>query len=223
MKKDSSKERTQRYRERLRENADEWADAWGERYPTQSAEVSGFVKGIGRKVLEEFTPNPQRHLYFRPFSVEETVDYVARTLYAFRKDGDVWVRKTSDGIIAAGSYFPDGLGWMIVTGTHENNLETSPTYSALYRELLLILDQRFGNNHDRNSEAIKQELAGKFVLSVESKPEPSKSEPIQVKPEPRVPPPTVDAPPITGYETPSEEQNRLIGFGTFGMTRTSHL
>jgi len=42
------------------------------------------------------------------------------------------------------------------------------------------------------------------------------------KPEPRVPPPTVDAPPITGYETALEEQNRLYGFGTFGMTKPSH-
>ncbi len=45
------------------------------------------------------------------------------------------------------------------------------------------------------------------------KPEP------KVKPKPRVPPAT-DAPPIvTGYETPLEEQNRLDGFGTFGVTR----
>jgi hypothetical protein len=45
----------------------------------------------------------------------------------------------------------------------------------------------------------------------------------KVKPSPRVPPPTVDAPPtVTGYETPLEEQNKLDGFGTFGMTRASH-
>ncbi len=161
--KDSSKERTQRYRERLRENADEWIDNWDSRYPEQAAEVRDYVRDIQHKVAEEITPNPHGDSYFRPFSVE-SVDYVARTLYAYRKDTPVWIRKVPEGIIAAGTYFPDGLGWMIVIGTHENNLESSPTYSGVYRELLSILDQRFGNNHDRNSAAVKLELAGKFVL-----------------------------------------------------------
>ncbi len=172
MKKDKSKERTRRYRERVRERtriqtADEWMDAWDERYPKEAAEVRDYLREIQRKVAEEIIPNPNRHLCFRPFSVEETVDYVARTLYAYRKDTPVWVHQVSDGIIVAGACYAEVLGWTIVTGTHENNLESSPTYRELYRELLPILDQRFGNDHNRNSEAIKQELAGTFVLPVE--------------------------------------------------------
>jgi hypothetical protein len=156
------------YRERLRETSEEWADAWDGRYPKEAAEVRQFVRDTYSKVVEEFTPNPQRDSYFRPFSVEETVGYVARTLYAYRKDTPVWVRKWSGGdVITAGSHFPDVVGWTIVTGTHENNLESSPTYSALYRELLPILDQQFGHNGDRSSIAVKEELTGKFVLPLE--------------------------------------------------------
>ncbi len=143
---------------------------------------------------------------------EETVGYVAGTLYAFRKDTPVWVHNVSEGIIVAGSHFPDVLGYQIVSETHRYNLEISPTYSGLYRELLGLLDQRFGNNRDRHSVAIKQELAGQFVLPVES--EPPKPE---LKPEPSVPL-TVDAPLITGYETPF----RLADFGTFGISTSSH-
>jgi hypothetical protein len=50
--------------------------------------------------------------------------------------------------------------------------------------------------------------------------------PITVKPKSKSEPhvsPRVDAPIVTGYETPLEEQNRFSGFGTFGITRTSHL
>lgn len=42
------------------------------------------------------------------------------------------------------------------------------------------------------------------------------------KPEQKAKTDRVPSPTITGYETPAEEQNRLIGFGTFGMTRASH-
>ena len=48
----------------------------------------------------------------------------------------------------------------------------------------------------------------------------------QVKPEPKPEPraPLIEQPEdfVSGYETSSEEQNRLYGFGTFGMARTSH-
>jgi hypothetical protein len=59
------------------------------------------------------------------------------------------------------------LGYDIVSATHRYNLEISPTYSAIYRELLGLLDQRFGSNFDRDSTAIKRELSGKFVVPVE--------------------------------------------------------
>jgi hypothetical protein len=159
--------------------ADEWAESWDGSFSEEAREVREYVREIQRKIAVEIGYTPHFETYGWPreeyaarfplghHPAEETVDYVARTLYAFRKGTSVWVRQVSEGIIVAGSHFPDVLGYEIVSETHRHNLEVSPTYSALYRELLGLLDFRFGNNRDRNSEAIKQELAGKFVLPVE--------------------------------------------------------
>jgi hypothetical protein len=177
-------DRTAAWRERVRENeriqdAREWTGNWDSRYPEQAAEVRDYVRQIQRKIAEEIgyvqtfeTFGWPREKYAAIFPLghhpaEETVHLVAETLYAFRKDTPVWVRKVSEGIITAGSCFPDVLGYDIVSATHRHNLEVSPTYSAIYRELLGLLDQRFGNNLDRDSTAIKRELAGKFVAPVE--------------------------------------------------------
>ena len=180
----SSADRTAAWRERVREHervqdASEWTWNWETRYPEHTAELRGFRREISRKVAEEIgyvstfeTFGWPREKYAEAFPLghhpaEETVHRVAETLYALRKDTPVWVRKVSEGIVTAGNCFPDVLGYEIVSATHEYNLEISPTYRALYRELLQILDKRFGTNRDRNSTAIKQELAGKFVLPVE--------------------------------------------------------
>jgi hypothetical protein len=159
--------------------ADEWTESWDGSFSEEAREVREYVREIQRKVAEQIgyvstfeTHGWPREKYAATFPLghhpaEETVDFVARTIYAFRKDSSVWVRQVSEGIIVAGSHFPDVLGYEIVSETHRLNLDVSPTYSALYRELLSILDQRFGNNHDRNSAAIKQELTGTFVLDPE--------------------------------------------------------
>ena len=189
------------YRESKKWDADEWIENWDSRYPAQATERREYVRNIASKTAAEigYTPTFEtfgwpREKYAAIFPLghhpaEETVGYVAGTLYAFRKDTPVWVHNVSEGIIVAGSHFPDVLGYEIVSETHKHNLEISPMYSSLYRELLGLLDQRFGNNRDRHSAAIKQELAGQFVLPVD---EPLKPELKQ----PRVPL-TVDAPPTS--------------------------
>jgi len=213
------------YRESKKWDANEWIENWDSRYPAHLAEYREYVRNIASKVAEEigYTPTFEtfgwpREKYATIFPLghhpaEETVGYVAGTLYAFRKDTSVWVHNVSEGVIVAGSHFPDVLGYEMVSETHKHNLEISPTYSSLYRELLGLLDQRFGNNDDRHSIAIKQELAGNFVLPV--KPEPPKPE---LKPEPK-PAPSIEQPQlVSGYETPLDEQNKFQGFGTFGVS-----
>src|SRR6266481_1215275 len=221
-KKDSSKERTQLYRESKKWNAVEWIENWDSRYPVHAAERREYVRNIASKVAEEIGHTPTfetfgwpREKYAAIFPLgdhpaEEVVGYVAGTLYAFRKDTPVWVHSVSEGIIVAGSHFPDVLGYQIVSETHRYNLEISPMYSSLYRELLGLLDQRFGNNDDRHSVAIKQELAGQFVLPVESEPP---------KPELKQPERTVvEQPQDFIYKTPPKSD-----LGTYGLSRTSHL
>jgi hypothetical protein len=237
----SRAEQQDAYRDSLG-NVYEWLEGWEERHPKQSAEVREFVRDAQRKIAEEigYTPGFETHgwpreKYAARFPLghhpgEETTGYVLWTLYAFRKDTSVFVREFPEGIVTAGN-FPDIIGLEIVSETHRLNLEVSPTYSALYRELLSILDQRFGNNRDRNSAAIKQELAGTFVLDPEWTPSQFVTENYQ-RSLPTVEPvvllsragvPRPEQPQFeSGYETPPEEQSRLNGFGRFGMTRASH-
>jgi hypothetical protein len=55
-----------------------------------------------------------------------------------------------------GCCFADVIGQHIVPATHKFNLERSPTYSAAYRELLKILDQRYGKNVESSDPIEKQ-------------------------------------------------------------------
>jgi hypothetical protein len=104
------------------------------------------------------------------------VDQVARTLFGFQKpvrDIPIWIRAVTDptGDVVSGFYSPEDLGIEIVGASHRYNLEKSQTFSALYRELLKILDERYGSE-SKDSRTIKSELAGTFILF-----EPLKMEP----------------------------------------------
>jgi hypothetical protein len=100
----------------------------------------------------------------------ETLSWVAVTAYCFRKKDSPWVREVNNpnGFIVGGLFYPDVLGSGLVTNTHRFGLERSATYAGLYRELLTILDKKFGRN-DSGSEGasasdIKAELSGTYVL-----------------------------------------------------------
>jgi hypothetical protein len=93
---------------------------------------------------------------------------VAWTLFAFKKN---WVQQVLDprGELVGGGLFADVIGSDICSDTHEFSLENSQTFSTLYRELLKILDQRYGGNtlsedpvERRAALAIKQEIAGTY-------------------------------------------------------------
>ncbi len=95
------------------------------------------------------------------------MDRVARTLFGFTQpDKAIWVRRVTDpdGVVVSGSYFPDVLGSGIVAAAHRYGLEKSQTFSTLYRELLQMLDQRFGHERTEHSIAIHTELEHKYVL-----------------------------------------------------------
>lgn len=125
--------------------------------------LSGHVKEVLAKVkselgLENFGD------YQSDQDAEHAVDAVARTLLAHKKD---WVREvhSPSGLFYGGTYFADSLGDVIVWTTHRYDLEQSQTFSMLYRELLLHLDQRYGANQNQHSRAIKAELSGAYVAA----------------------------------------------------------
>jgi hypothetical protein len=159
--------------------ADEWT--W------KAAEVREYEKQVGQKVAEELgristfeTYGWSREKFAESFPLgcgtpeAYAVDQVARTLFGFKKNTSVWVHEVQDpnGIIVTGFYFPDVLGSEIVEAAHLYGLERSQTFSTLYRELLQILDKRYGKEPTEHARDITAELADQYVLALpETKPE----------------------------------------------------
>jgi hypothetical protein len=108
--------------------------------------------------------------------LEITVHKVAWCLFSFKKG---WTQSVFDprGELVGGTYFADVIGSDIVADTHEFSLEKSQTFSTLYRELLRILDQRYGKNlsedptERRAALDIKAELAGEYVPPPSAEPD----------------------------------------------------
>jgi hypothetical protein len=167
--------------------ADEWTWNWDSRFPEEAAAVREYEKQVGQKVAEELgristfeTYGWSREKFAESFPLgygtpeAYAVDQVARTLFGFKKNTSVWVHEVVDpnGIIVAGTYFPDALGSEIVEAAHRYGLEKSQTFSALYRELLQILNNRYGKEPTEHARDIRAELAGLYVLaSPEPRPE----------------------------------------------------
>jgi hypothetical protein len=157
-------------------SATEWTENWRNDYPEEAKELREHVITIERKVREELQWPPStfetfgwsREKYAETFPMGDTpeadaVRGVACVLFCLQKSHSPFVRTvhSPDGILAGGGCFPDVIGSGLVDAAHKYDLERSPTYARAYRELLLILDKKFGRNNDEHSQAVKQELAGK--------------------------------------------------------------
>jgi hypothetical protein len=158
-------------------SAEEWTWNFADNFPEQHKELNAYVRQIEEKVVEELGRG------LGTCAETYTVDRVARTLFSLKRNSDPWVRQvhSPNGIIVGGSYFPEALGSDLISSAHKLGLKKSPTFTALYIELLRILDKKFG--HIRTGDAfelgcaadIKAELAGTYVL-----PAPPSGETIQV-------------------------------------------
>jgi hypothetical protein len=147
------------------------ADEWFEQFfgSPQYEETRKLAEQQHDKISEELGIDAQawsRHPGFY------SVDTVLWTLYGFKKN---FVREVTEpkGVRVAGLIFPDVIGSHIVADAHRHNLEQSQTFSMLYRELLEILDQRFGKHlsddpiERRAALDIKAELSGTYALASE--------------------------------------------------------
>jgi hypothetical protein len=167
--------------------ADEWTWNWDDSFPEEAAEVRKYEKQVGKKVAEELgrISTFQTYGWSRERFAEEfplgcgtpeayAVDQVARTLFGIKKNTSVWVHEVADpdGVIVAGTYFPEALGSNIVQAVHLYGLEKSQTFATLYRVLLQILDKRYGKELTEHAKDIRAELTGEYALaSPETKPE----------------------------------------------------
>ena len=161
-----NRERKQKQREREKQKtaeiptAEEWTWDWAARYPERYRELNEYTKKCATTVSEELgrTLGPE----------SETVDRVAWTLFAFKKG---WVQQVHAprGELVGGTCFADVIGSHIVAGTHRYGLEKSQAFSTLYRELLHILDDRYGKTlsedpiERRATLDVKAELSGTYT------------------------------------------------------------
>jgi hypothetical protein len=109
-------------------------------------------------------------------AIEAALDQVSRTALGFKRG---WLREVQmpAGELVAGAYFPDALGESLVQDTHRYELEQSPTFGTAYRELLLVLDKKYGHENTKHARAIKQELSREYVLVVPVEPQPAPEQP----------------------------------------------
>jgi hypothetical protein len=89
-------------------------------------------------------------------TLEEAVGFTLEVAYGFEHG---MTKKVLEYGLMVGCLFPDAIGWTIVPAAHEHGLEKSPTFKSIYRPLLTLLDEKYGNNNDKHSRAIKAELA----------------------------------------------------------------
>jgi hypothetical protein len=126
------------------------------------ARMNAYVKQESKKIADELGVNLDE-------LATEAVDLVLSTSFGF-ENGIVRQVSHPNGLMV-GYLFPEVIGRQIVSRTHQYGLERSATFSKIYRDLLRILDQRFGQqlSHDpierQAALDIKAELAGKYTLS----------------------------------------------------------
>jgi hypothetical protein len=157
------------------------ASEWMEQFPVQHhalhTELNQYVNEFAESVLSELQINSSH-------SIAACLDQVARPLLGLQRG---WLREVQApaGELVSGMYFPEALGESIVHDTHRYHLEQSPTYSATYRELLRILDTKFGHENTEHARSIRQELSGEYVLAIPVDPQPA-PEPTPAVAEPRL-------------------------------------
>jgi hypothetical protein len=160
----------QRSRQRQRQRtvtptADEWADEFRKQHPGQATESDQYANEFAKSVLSELQIKSS-------YAIDACLDQVTRTSLGLKRN---WVRdvQAPNGEMVAGMYFADSLGETIVRDAHVYGLEQSPTFSAAYRELLEILDKKYGHEQTKDARVIRQELLGEYMLVIPVKPEPA--------------------------------------------------
>jgi hypothetical protein len=158
--------------------ASEAFDSYAANHPDRVKELDVYVKDFAAKVSKELC----RELG----SIEEecVIDRVARCVLGLKRG---WVDEVMEpfGEIVSGKYFADVSGDM-VESANRHGLKQSSTFAATYRELLEMLDKRYGYERTEDAAIIRAELAGTYALPPLPEPKP------ELKPEP----PKIQDPPL---------------------------
>ena len=224
-KKDRSKDRTQRYRERLTEKHAAAAEAssdleqcakfdlrfFGEQAFNKNAESASAEIHIHRQML--------RALGKSDVQPGETLRQLSKrvwlALLGISDDGyGEWVD---------GKWIESDDRWMPMFNPGNQTFDGGPSWQG-YMVPGAAKPDWFETHWVPPADCQNGEADQPIVNALPKLP-PAPTRKLEVKPERKVelPPSTVDAPLVTGYETPLEEQNKFSAFGTFGMKQTSHL
>ncbi len=173
-------ERAEKKRQAYVPTAEEWRDEFAatEHYKTLNA----YIKKFSNKVAEELGKNvgsvrvktgPGAYEYYDDDG-GYTLDRVARTLLGLKRN---WVKQVSDpsGELIAGSYFADpdcGFASELIESAYRHGLKKSPTFAASFRELLEMLDKRYGRQQSKDAGNIRAELNRTYVPPAPPQPTP---------------------------------------------------
>ena len=163
-----NREAKKRSREKQKASEILTVDEWFEQFrgSAQYEEVREYAEHQHKQIAQELQALGIDEKSWHPARPE--IDTVIWTLYGFKKN---FTREVIEprGLMVCLLY-ADVVGAELVAATHRHNLERSQTFSTLYRELLQILDQRFGQRASedpierRAALDVKAELAGTYVL-----------------------------------------------------------
>jgi hypothetical protein len=158
--------------------AEEWSDEFA---ATEHAKtLNAYAKEFSNKVKEELgreLGEPQRdsagNVIGWDYDEEFAVDSVARTLLGLKKN---WVHEVRgpDGEIVSGSHFIDGCSFAsdLIESAHRHGLKRSPVFATSFRELLEMLNKRYGRQQTKEANEVRAELNETYVyVPTHAKPE----------------------------------------------------
>jgi hypothetical protein len=152
--------------------ADEWRDEFAATEHCKTLNV--HTKQFSAKVAEELgkevgsvrvKTGSGAHEYYDDDG-GYALDRVARTLLGLKRN---WVKQVSDpsGELIAGSHFADpdcGFASELIESVYRHGLKKSPTFAASFRELLEMLDKRYGSQRTEGAAVVRAELAGTYIF-----------------------------------------------------------
>ena len=133
--------------------------------------MNAYAKEFSNKVKEELgreLGEPQRdsagNVIGWDYDEEFTIDRVACTLLGLKRN---WVHEVRDpnGEMVSGSYFIDDCSFAsdLIESAHRHDLKRSPVFAMLFRELLEMLDKRYGRQRTQDAAVIRAALDGTYV------------------------------------------------------------
>jgi hypothetical protein len=130
---------------------DEWSWEFHIRFPEQFDNLNSYTKDFVKTVAEELAREPN----------ELPVEQIAQVAWVLRSFEKRLIQTVLDpnGEIFGGLLYADSIGKYVVAAAAKFNLTKSLTFLTAFKELLRLLNDRYGTNTDQHAQAVKQALS----------------------------------------------------------------